>query len=241
VIADLQSIRAFDAATGVATFVERNVFGVSEMGSVTNIAIDGENLILTSWLDGSVKIWDPEARKVLESHTELAGPVSALRYGGQIVVAEHAKGRVIAIEAASDDEPSHHVEVIASGLPAPTGLAVRDGDLFVGDRERGEIIRIASEGVPLETAEVIVTKLSSPEGIAATKDGFVVMDGESGRLVEIDASGEARLMATIDAGTSSPTEEQPPSMVFNGLAVSSDGIVFATGETSRALYRIELR
>jgi hypothetical protein len=118
---------------------------------------------------------------------------------------------------------------------------VRDGDLFVGDRERGEIIRIASEGVPLETAEVIVTKLSSPEGIAATKDGFVVMDGASGRLVEIDASGEARLMATIDAGTSSPTEEQPPSMVFNGLAVSSDGIVFATGETSRALYRIELR
>jgi sugar lactone lactonase YvrE len=241
VIADLQSIRGFDASTGASTFVERNVFGVSEMGSVTNIAIDGENLLLTSWLDGSVKVWDPNERKVLESHTELAGPVSALRYAGKLVVAEHGKGRVISIGASSGELQSHHIEVIATGLPAPTGLAVRGGDLFVGDRERGEIIRIATDGVPREAAEVVVTGLSTPEGIAATEKGFAVMEGASGRLVEVDASGVARHIATIDAGTSSPTEEQPPSMVFNGVAVGDAGVVFVTGETSRALYRVELR
>jgi sugar lactone lactonase YvrE len=241
VIADLQSLRGFDAQTGVATFVERNVFGISDMGSVTNVAVDGENLILTSWLDDSVKVWDPEQRSVLVSHSELAGPVSAVRYAGRIVVAEHGRGRVIAIEDAPGEPKSHRIEAIVSGLPAPTGLAVRDGDLFVGDRELGEILRIARDGAPLEAPEPVASGLSTPEGIAATANGFAVMDGTSGQLIEVDSRGVKRHIATIDAGSSSPTAEQPPSMIFNGVAVADDGIVFATGETSRALYRAELR
>ncbi|MFT5696463.1 MAG: sugar lactone lactonase YvrE, partial [Myxococcota bacterium] len=58
VVADMQSLRGFDAVTGKETFVHRNVLGVGEMGSVTNVAVDGTgnsaNMILTSWLDGVV-------------------------------------------------------------------------------------------------------------------------------------------------------------------------------------------
>lgn len=235
VVADLQAVRGFDAATGDATFVHRNVFGVGELGSVTNIAADGPNLILTSWLGGSVKLWDPAAQKVIESHDELAAPVSALRYHGRIVVAEHGKGRVIAIGR----QGSKRAEVIATGLPAPTGLAVRDGDLFVSDRLRGEVLRIASAGSRLQAAEVVASNLSSPEGLAATADGFLVVDGDNGEVLEISATGDAKAIATTSPGTPAPTPEQPPSMIFNGVAVSSDGTAFATDERRRSLYRID--
>jgi sugar lactone lactonase YvrE len=240
VVADLQAVRGFDAATGESTFVHRNVFGVGELGSVTHIATDGENLLLTSWLGGTVKLWDPALEKIVESHGELATPVSALRYGGRIVVAEHGKGRVIAIGPAGSKQP----EVIASGLPAATGLAVRDGDLFVSDRLRGEVLRIARAGSRLQAPEVVASNLSAPEGLAATEDGFLVVEADSGRIIEIGADGtrgKVNPIATTSPGTAAPTAAQPPSMIFNGVAVSPDGVVFATDETRRQLVRIEPR
>ena len=247
VIADLQSIRGFDAESGAATFVHPNIFGISGMGSVTNISTDsagdGTNLILTSWVDGSVKVWNPSAQKVEEEYANLTAPVSALRYYGRIVVTEHGKRRVIAIEP--DDVGTGgeggKVEVITLGLPAPTGLAVRNADLFVTDRERGELLRIASAGSPLSVVEVVASELSSPEGVAATADGFLVVEGESGRLLQISLGGEIMHFSTVSPGTSAPTASQPPSMVFNGVTVTPEGIVFATGETDRVLYRIEPR
>ena len=231
VVADLQSIRAFDATTGEATFVHRNVFGVSEMGSVTNISTDAAQLILTSWLDGTVKIYDPASKAVVETHSQLASPVSAMRYAGGIAVAEHGKGRVVGIGPEGET-------VFASDLPAPTGLAVREGDLFVSDRDRGTILRVASAGQALEAAEVVASGLSSPEGIAATAAGFLVVEGDSGRVLEIDANGNARHIATTARGSPAPTPAQPPSMLFNGIAVNGEGVAFATGETTRVLYRL---
>ena len=237
VVADLQSIRGYDAVSGESTFVHRNVFGVSEMGSVTNIATDGSNLILTSWLDGTVKIWDPVARNVVESHLDLASPVSAIRYAGRIVVAEHGKGRIIAIGAGGSGD----AEVIVAGLAAPTGLSERNGDLFVTDHGRGQLLRIARAGSALAAAEIIASDLGSPEGLAATEQGFVIMDGRTGHVLEVDVLGETKILTTLEAGTPAPTADQPPSMVFNGIAVSRDGVAFATGEIDRVLYRIELR
>ena len=238
VIADLQSVRGFDASTGEPTFVHRNVFGTGEMGSATNISTDnsgnGKNLILTTWLDGTVKVWDPIAQSVLETHGDLAAPISALRYNGRIVVAEHGKNRVIALAR----NESEQTEVLASGIPAPTGLAIRDGDLFVTDRERGELLRAASAGSALNPAEVIASGLSSPEGVAATTNGFVVVEGDTGRVVEVGMDGKVEVLSTIAAGSPAPSTAQPPSMVFNGVTVALDGVVFATGETNRVLYRI---
>ena len=236
VVADLQSVRSFDAVSGESTGIERNVFGVSEIGSVTNIAADGANLILTSWLDGTVKIWDPVARRIIERYAELAAPVSAIRYEGRIVVTEHGRGRVIAIGAGD----ARDIEVLASGLTAPTGLAVRDSDLFLSDRARGEILQVARDGAALEVPEIVASGLSAPEGIAATRDGFLAMDGDNGRLMAMQTGGEAKLIATFEGGSPAPTEEQPPSMLFNGVVANGDRVAFVTGETGRALYRVRL-
>jgi len=236
VVADVQSIRGFDGRSGVQRLLQRSVFGTGQMGSVTNVAPDGANLILSSWLDGTVTVWDPTARRVVSRTPDLAQPVSAIRYGRWIVVAEYGKGRVIAI---SPSDPLKTV-LFVSGLPAPTGLAVRNGDLFVTDRVRGEILRIASGGVPVRRAAAVASGLASPEGIAATPTGFVVVEGDTGRLIEIDTHGQVRVVETIPGGTrEAPTSMQPPSMIFNGVAVSREGVIYATGEKSRALYRID--
>jgi len=238
VVADVQSIRGFEGKTGVQHLLQRSVFGAGAMGSVTNVAPDGKNLILSSWLDGTVTVWDPDARRVVSQTPDLAQPVSAIRYGKWIVVAEYGKGRVIAI---SPSDPLQTV-LFVSGLPAPTGLAVRNGDLFVTDRVRGEILRVASGGVPVRRVTSVASGLTSPEGIAATPKGFIVVEGDTGRLVGIDTDGQVRIVATIPGGTrEAPTSMQPPSMIFNGVAVSRQGIIYATGEKSRALYRIDPR
>jgi sugar lactone lactonase YvrE len=236
VVADFQSIHGYDATSGESTFVNRNVFSVGEMGSVTNIAADGANLILTSWLDGTVKIWDPANQKVIESHSGLIGPVSAIRYAGRIFVAEHGQGRIIALNAKGNRKS----ETIMSGMHAPTGLAVKNGGLFVTDRITGKLMRVAQNGSPIPV-DVIASGLSSPEGLAATKQGFVIVEGDTGRVVGVNALGETRTITTLPAGTAAPTKQQPPSMIFNGIAVSPDGVMFATGEADRVLYRIDRR
>jgi glucose/arabinose dehydrogenase len=161
-------------------------------------------------------------------------PVSAVRHAGAVVVAEHGKGRVVAIGPEGQT-------VLASGLPAPTGLAQRGGDLFVSDRERGQILHIAQAGQPVDPPAVVAAGFSSPEGIAATQDGFLVVEGETGRLLEVGADGETRLLATTAPGSPAPTASQPPSMIFNGVVLAGDGVAFATGETSRTLYRVDTR
>jgi sugar lactone lactonase YvrE len=240
IIADFQSIRGFDAATGKPTFINRNVFAVSELGAVTNISTDvatnQTNLILVSWLEGSVKIWDSSKEEVVASYLELAAPVSALRYEGRLVVAEHGKGRVIAI----NPQRSVPIEVIASGLPAPTGLVERAGDLFITDRELGQLLRIAKDGTRLEKVEVLASNLPSPEGVAATVDGFIVVDGKSGKLFGIDAKGKRTHLTDLAPGAPASSATQPPSMIFNGVVVSREGVAYATGETNRVLYRIDL-
>ncbi len=172
---------------------------------------------------------DTSGASAYSSHS--GRPTKAI--GGHPARVPDGKGRVVAIGEGEE------AAVIVSGLPAPTGLAVRGGDLFVTDRTRGEILRIASAGTPLAAPEVVVANLSAPEGVVATKTGFVVVEGESGRVLEIGENGQLELIAELAAGTSAPTEAQPPSMIFNGVAVDPSGAAFATGETNRVLYRID--
>lgn len=237
VVADMQSLRGFDAATGEVTFVHRNVLGVGEMGSVTNVAVDGAgnnaNIILTSWLDGVIRVWNTTDQKVVEMHKDLVGPVSAVRYAGRIVAAEHGKSHVIALATGSD---SNDAFVIAEGLPAPTGLVVRGEDLYVTDRVRGELLRIAKSGVRTKAPEVVASGLMAPEGVAATRDGFVVVEGDSGRIVLVSMDGAIAEVAATNPGTPAPTAQQPPSMLFNGVAVTRNGEIISTGETDRVLF-----
>ena len=67
VVADLQSLRGVDIATRKDAWVLRNIFASSPLGTTTAVANHGENLLLTSWLDNTVKILDPKTGEIVQS------------------------------------------------------------------------------------------------------------------------------------------------------------------------------
>jgi hypothetical protein len=117
---------------------------------------------------------------------------------------------------------------------------VRDENLYVTDRERGEILQLTTMGRALASPRVVASGLTAPEGIAATSDGFLVVDGATGQLLAVNAAGDTTLIATLDPGLPAPTDAQPPSMIFNGVVATGKGLAFVTGETSRSLYSVRV-
>lgn len=230
-VADAQALRGYSRHTGEELVTERNVIGVSEVGGVLNLSADGENLIIGSWFEGDVRVWDPKTQSRLEDIHQLAAPVSAVRYGSGIAVAEHGKGSVTLY---GSGEPV----VLASNLPAPTALVVDGDDLFVGDRQLGEIRLIAQKGLPLSEPKTVISGLQSPEGFLITGGGFVVVEADAARIIFINEDGERRALATLPAG-SQALPGLPPSQIFNGVAMDTDGNLFVTGEAERSIYRIQ--
>jgi len=229
VVADFHSIRAFEADTGEASMVQRNILGVSEIGSIVSIAEDGDNLLLTSWMDGSVRIWDPVNEKTVARFDELAAPIHAVRFGASIAVTLHGTG-TLALLAADGT-----VSELASGFTAPTGLAVLGEDLLMTDRSTGEVLKVNPAGA----VETLATGLRAPEGIAVVGERIFVNESELGVITEITREGNV-VVARLDGGGTPPASpSQPPSMIFNGLAAGED-VLFATDEKQRALYRIDL-
>ncbi len=228
IVADFHSIRGFDPQTGAATFAQKSVFGVDEMGSILTIAADGENLILSSFMDNSVRVWEPTAGKVVRRWDGLAQPVGVVAYAGGIAVALHGSKTVALL---GDGEPV----VLATDLGAPTDLVVQGDALYVSDRERGQVVKIAAAGKAV-TPEVLIAGLQSPEGLAVSAQGLIVVEGESGQVLLIQ-DGKTRLIGEVAKGTPPAAPSQPPAMIVND-AVVLDGKVFVTVETGHALYRI---
>ncbi|MEL7545833.1 MAG: hypothetical protein AAGJ84_04220 [Pseudomonadota bacterium] len=229
-VADISAIRGYDRKTGEEVVTQRNIVGVSELGGSINLSADDHVLVLTSWFDGDARVWDPKTETRLAHVTGLSGPVAAVRYGDGLAVAEHGTS---AVTLYGDGDPI----VLASGLPAPTGLQVVAGALYVGDRERGEILKIAQDDVALAEPEIMASGLAAPEGFLFTETGLVVIEADAARAIHIDANGDRRVLAEFPAG-SPAAPGLPPSQVFNGVAMDGDGNLFITGEADRVLYRI---
>lgn len=231
IVADLHALRGFDVRTGKVTFAERNVLGVSPVGSSLNVSIDGDLLVLTSWIDNDVRVWDTKAQRVVEHHEGLQEPVAAVRFGRALAVVEHKARRVILIEDGRQ-------RVLAEGLVAPTGLVVRGDDLFMTERSAGTLLRLVADGTPLATPDVVVSGLASPEGVALYRDGFAIVEAGTGAVTLVDGEGRRAVAATLPVGLPAGSEAQPPSFVFNGIAATADGALIVTDERARTLLRV---
>ncbi len=230
-VADVQAIRGFDRITGEETVTQRNIVGMGALGGSINVSLDGELLILSSWFDGDVRIWDPNTETRVAHYPNLAGPVAAVRYAGKLAIAEHFKGGVTLY----DDETA---VTLATGLPAPTGLYVSENALYVSDRALGQVLLIARNGAALEAPEVVAEGLEAPEGFVVTTDAIIVVESETGRITSINSDGEKTTLANIPAGSPS-APGLPPSQIFNGIALDDTGDLYVTAETDRTLYRIK--
>ena len=233
VVADLHALRGFRADNGASVFAQRNVLGVGELGSSISVSADGDKVILASWTDNNVRVWDPVAQRTVERHDNLKLPVSALRYRGTLVVAEHAAGMVRSLPAGG----SQASDVLAQGLTAPTALLTDGESLWVSDRTAGQVLRIAEQGRAI-TPVVIAEGLAAPEGLALWRGRVLVREGESGRVLLLDGA-DPRLLTTLGAGSPAASEAQPPSMIFNDIVVEGD-FLYAADELERRLVRVDL-
>ncbi len=229
-VGDLWVLRQFDGQTGRELSIQ-----FEDMKSAITVAADGANLIISSFWDNAVYVYDPVSMSTIEARTDFAAPGNAIRFGEDLVVAELGTGRVLASSAPGD------YDVLAQ-LAYPLGLAATEDDLWVTDWVLGAVYQLVQDGEPVMIP--IAEGLQQPEGLAVLPDGnLLVVEAGLGRVSLINTG----------SGLVSPFVEglklgglhlsgMPPSFIFNGIAISDrTGAIYVSGDQSDLLYRIDLR
>jgi len=142
--------------------------------------------------------------------------------GGYLYVTDWGNSRV-----AKYDLDGNFILSFKGALAGPTGIAARDGEVFVADRARGAVLRFDSSGNPLRE----YGGLSGPEGIVFRDPGtLLVADGN--RLLAFDIESENwETLADLsgDAGR------------ITHLSVSANGDLYAVDfDRSRVLVLSEM-
>jgi sugar lactone lactonase YvrE len=233
-VADALSLREFGARSGREESVTRWAPGLSPTLPLT-VAWDHGSLVLSALGGGVVQVWDLEGQEVIEEYA-FAAPVNAIRFQGDLIVADLANSAVIRIPAS---DPSVR-EVLADGLLLPAGLAASRDDLWVGDQGTGKVWQIIEDGVLLASTVLVADNLEGPEGLALDACGdLLVVEAKAGRISRIDLeTGETFAVAEdLAIGAEGPSG-LPASWYFNGIAVGRGGWIYATSDIEGSVYRI---
>lgn len=237
-VADVLSMQEFNAETGEALDVIPSIIGVTDLSTPFTLSVAGDRLIVTSWFDNTVQIWDPVLDQVVEEHDDLNVPLDAVAFGDDLVVSELGARRVVRIPA---EDPEARVTFVEE-MGVPAGLASAGGDLWVADRAAGTVLQIAAAGVPLARPVTVATGLEAPEGLVVAADGrLVVVEAGAGRLSAIEPkTGTVTTVAEgLELGAPG-MEGAPPTWIFNDVAVSPSGAIYVTGDLANVVYRIDV-
>ena len=226
VVADIQSVRSFNINNQNQDWVLRNIFRSSPLGANTSAAILDDHILLTSWVDNTVKILNPESGKIIKSFEGLNIPVSAAKFNESYVVALHGNSSISILK----DDGS--LDILSDDFDSPTHVIPYKNGLLVSDRDRGEVIEVSSSG----DTNTLISGLNSPEGIAFIDDALFVYEGDTGEIKSI-VNNQISVIAKLSAGSPAASPMQPPSMVFNGL-VAHEGYLYATDEIKRSIFKI---
>ncbi|MDA9660846.1 hypothetical protein N9T78_00990 [Gammaproteobacteria bacterium] len=229
VVADVQSVKAYSTMSGLESWNYKNTFRVSPIGANTAVSTFEDYVILTSWVDNTLKIMKPESGEILGSLEGLNVPVSATKFKDSIAVALDGDGTITLFNF-DNKKPI----ILASGFLAPTHVINYEDGLLVSDRELGELILIDANG----KKSTLIGDLNSPEGLAIRGNSIYVFEGDTGEIIEL-INGEIRVIATLKPGNPAQSELQPPSMIFNGLTIHND-YLYVAGEIEKSLFRIAL-
>jgi sugar lactone lactonase YvrE len=236
-VADLFSLREFDAQTGRQRSIERGFTGHGQLITpVFTVAPDGNRLLLSSSFGGTVQLWDPAAHVVVATYTGFDMPLNAIRFQGGLIVAEGGSGSVIRVRGA---DPAERV-TLATGLGVPAGLAATDDDLWASDWATGRVLQLVADGQPLAQPRVVAQRLAAPEGLAAAPDrSLLVVESGAGRLSRIDlATGRVSTVSDRLALGARGIPGLVPTWIFNGVAVGPSGAIYVSGDKADVLYRL---
>ena len=210
------------------------------------VAADGSNLILSSWLSGAVQIWNPTTDAEVALHQGFAAPVNAIRFGGDLVVAQ--AGNPMASPAVPPgvvrQDPTGARSVMTTAVALPSGLAATSDDLWVADWVSGKVWQLVADGTALTTPKLTAKGLLHPEGMAIDRDGSLLVV-EAGRAqlrrINLLTGGKTVVAQGLEMGLEASAGAPPTGPGFSSVAVSADGTLFVTGDRGSVLYRLTPR
>ncbi|MFN2323553.1 MAG: SMP-30/gluconolactonase/LRE family protein [Trueperaceae bacterium] len=236
-VADHFTLREFDGLSGRQRTARAGLLVGEGMTAPTTVASDGEHLVLSSLLTAAVQVWDP-TQADLVAHHAFPAPLNAIRFQGDLVVADLGLGGVV---WASTGEVILVIDQQQVWLPA--GLATDGERLWVADWATGIVWQLDFDGRTPSAPVPIAADLANPEGLALDHDGsLLVVEAGAGRLSRIDlATGAVQLVADgLALGLAGPTT-LPPTFFFSGIAVDASGAIYVSGDIDRVIYRIDAR
>ena len=232
-VADASELREYDGATGALRRRTAMATIDPEIAGVPTLSPDRSLLVLCAAAANRVVVWDPQAQRVVEDHTNFRAPIYAIRFQDSLVVAELHSTSVMR-KGIGNPIPT----TMVTGLRYPAGLAVAGNNLWVSDRASGTILQIVRVGRALAEPIEVASGLQQPEGLAADADGSLyVAEGGAQRLLRIDPKSR-RIRVIDDRLAVSPvrTPGGNPTGPFAAVAVGACGTPYvATGLDNRLL------
>jgi DNA-binding beta-propeller fold protein YncE len=147
---------------------------------------------------------------------------------GQVIAVEQGTGRLLSVGSAC-------VEVIASGLDEPVGVAVTaDGAVLVADT--GRVVKVTNSGT-----ETLVDGLQRPQGVLAAGGTLFIVDAGEKAVIAVDLTSGARttIASGLPVGPPPGVDPKPlkgmppfsgPQGPFAGIAAGADGTLYVSAD-----------
>ena len=236
-VADLFSLRRYDVASGTEGAIVRDVIGFSDLGTALSLHEDGPSLVVSSWNDRSIRVWDPATDTRTALYENRGRPIDALRFGPDIVYTEFDARAVVSFTPESPDAQTTRFQ--SDGVPA--GLAFADGTLYVSEQAGGRVLALTANGQWLAEPVVIAAGLHGPEGLLVRDGTVYVVEAGTGTLATVSlADGIVRRIANGLAVGTAAQADVPSTLIFSGITADSTGRLYVGGERDNLIHRITL-
>lgn len=234
-VADLFSLRRFDLKTGAETGIVRDILGFSDLGTVMSAHADGDALVLSSWNDRTIRLWDTTNDARIALFENRGRPIDALIFGDEVVYTEFDSGEVRSFPAATPDAVTLRFQ--SDGVPA--GLAVDEGSLYVTEFGGGRLLKLAADGTWLAEPATVIAGLQAPEGVIVRQGTIYVVETGTATLATVDLKDRIlrRIVDGLAVG-SPPQADVPSTLVFSGIAADAAGRFYVGGERDNLIHRI---
>jgi sugar lactone lactonase YvrE len=235
-VTELFALRGFTLGKQPTTsFYDRILPPNAGFASATSVAIDGEDLLITSGFANALQVLNPVTGAVSLDVRTLAGVTNAIRHDGDIVATQLFAGNVVNAE-----DPT---EVLldatmtgGSGPFVPLGLASGGDTLYVGDWATG-IVWAVDDG----SAAPLAVGLQGLEGMVVDGDRLLVVETGLRQVTAIDlASGvTSPVIVGLDYSDRIPDGFFPFGMMA-GVAVT-DRWIYVSDDGVNQLYKFHKR